>query len=119
MAVKENYFERHPEADDILVRMWREGRSGGEIAEACGKAFGEAPTRNMIMGKVSRLCQKGVLEFRTINRHGPRSRHQVAQDMARPRKVDPPPVLPVKETLSAMERTSYDHAADAAREERR
>jgi hypothetical protein len=106
--IRGNYFERHPDATDLVTEMWKRGHSGGEIVAACTDAFGEAPTRNMIMGKVSRMAKSGKVEFKTKNRPGPRANKRIGQDivdgmrrvlMDKKRQDNTPRALPVTAAL--------------------
>lgn len=43
----------------ILVQLWNEGKSGGEIADAFGY------TRNKVMGRIHRMQKKGQIRSKT------------------------------------------------------
>jgi len=46
--------------EKILIEMWLEGKTGSQIAETLNT------TRNAIMGKLKRLRDKGLIEYKTV-----------------------------------------------------
>lgn len=62
------------ELTEAVTAMWREGKSGGEIAKALTNVTKTRFTRNQVIGKVHRLQKHGILEQRAPVGHGQRPR---------------------------------------------
>jgi hypothetical protein len=49
-----------PKQEKIMIEMWLDGKTGLQIAETLNT------TRNAIMGKLKRLRDKGLIEYKTV-----------------------------------------------------
>jgi hypothetical protein len=49
-----------PKDEKLLIKMWKAGKTGLQIAEKIGT------TRNAVMGKLKRLRDKGLIEYKTV-----------------------------------------------------